>query len=307
MNRTRPILRLLGPVALLTAGLSPAVMAQMPGHEAPAHMPGLVLLEESSSAGAGDSAGSGFADESNRTVSLGYESESGFGLQADAWQLDATGESDLIDMISPDSRQMRTVPDAGGVSADGSLSLSDIDHEARLRLPGLSGGQSRGVDLTASYVWDSSRFGQFVLSTRATYVYDQNSTDGVREPGGLPLGEDPAVTRVPELQGRLVLTWQNGNHTASASTQYMSSDALQGMGTLDSLDMERLDELVGDLATLDLRYGYNVKTGEKGTTVISVGLRNTFDRRANVRSLHGSDGVLEGNGGVAYGSIKYQF
>lgn len=302
MKASRPISHLL--TACLLAWAAPAVMAQSsPGVSVDA-------LDQLAPADAGMSLRNpftGHTEEATPAVSLSFESSGGFGLQADAWQLDATGRVDPLESGAPDGTPARIAGLSGGELAEaGNLRLMDVDRDARIRLPGLSGGQSRGIDLSASYVWESSNFGQFMLSTHTTYVYNQNSTEGVREPGSLPLGENPAMSRVPELQSQLVFTWQVGKHTASATTQY-SSDVLEEVGSLQSMDMERLDKLVGDMASLDLRYGYNVQTGENGSTVISIGLRNNFEQRPAVRSLRDSGGVLDADGGVAYGSIKYQF
>lgn len=222
----------------------------------------------------------------------------GFGLHADAWQVET-------DLASLSALTPGLMPDPT-LSGDEGLRLTDADHEALLNVGGGPDRRSRGVDLTASYVWDSPRFGQFVISTRATYVYNQNSIDGVKEPGSLPVTGHPALSQVPELQSSLMLSWQSGNHHATATT-HVAAD------TFDVTDMnaQQLNELVGHIATLDLRYGYNLQSSRSNNNArISVGLRNTVDRRP-LQQLRvpgdSRDGVLDANGSVAYGTIKYQF
>ncbi len=185
------------------------------------------------------------------------------------------------------------------------LNLSDVSQDALLNVAGAR--STRGVDLNASYVWESSRFGQFILSTRATYVAPQpRQLEGVRESGTVSsLADNPAMTNVPDMQSSLMLTWQIGNHQATATTHY-SSDSMEDFG---QFSMDELDELVGYIAALDLSYGYNMRTGRSGNTLFSVGVRNTIDRRPPTMQLNntGSGRVLDSNGRVAYGTIKYQF
>jgi outer membrane receptor protein involved in Fe transport len=55
-----------------------------------------------------------------------------------------------------------------------------------------------------------------------------------------------------------------------------------------------------------LQYGYSVKTGAKDRAIISFGIRNLFDEKT-AQILNSSTRLLDQNGRVAYGSIKYQF
>lgn len=187
------------------------------------------------------------------------------------------------------------------------INLSDVTQDALLNVAGAGTRSSRSVDLHASYVWESSRFGQFILRTRATYVPQiQRQVDGVRESGNLSnLADNPALSTVPDMQSSLMLTWQIGNHQATATTHYVS-DALEDFG---QFNMDQLDELVGYIAALDLSYGYNMPTGRSGNTLFSVGVRSTYDRRPPLMQLNsaGTGQVLDSNGRVAYGTIKYQF
>lgn len=242
----------------------------------------------------------GAEEEQDSTYHIGisYTPETrGFGWHADAWEVETDNAS--LSSLTPS-----LVRDPSLAAEDGGLRLSDVNHDALLNISGGPGRRSRGIDLTASYVWESSRFGQFIVSTRATYVYNQQNLEGIKEPGSM---EHPLLSQVPELQSSLMLSWQSGNHEATATT-HIAADSFDAAG---EMDLQQLDELVGHIATLDLRYGYNISSGRKSNTEISVGLRNTLDRRPLQQLRVGggtrSGGVLDANGSVAYGTIKYQF
>lgn len=236
--------------------------------------------------------------DSTYHIGISYTPETrGFGVHADAWEVETDNAS--LSSLTPS-----LVRDPSLASEDGALRLSDVNHDALLNISGGPGRRSRGVDLTASYVWESSRFGQFIVSTRATYVYNQQNMEGLKEPGSM---EHPLLSQVPELQSSLMLSWQSGNHEATATT-HIAADSFETGG---EMNLQEFDELVGHIATLDLRYGYNISSGRKSNTEISVGLRNTLDRRPLQQLRIGGDtrtgGVLDANGSVAYGTIKYQF
>lgn len=196
-------------------------------------------------------------------------------------------------------------------ASDDSLHLRDISHEHSIQehAPGLA----RELDLSASYIWESPRFGQFVLSTNTTYVYNTSNgnPDAVRDSAttlSASEGATAALGVVPELQSSLTFTWQIGNHTATAVTSYTDGiDSISKLGN-DIVNIEQLNELMGEIATLDLRYGYNVKAGRQGNASISVGVRSQFDRRALTPAVDPvSNRLLDTPGRVAYGTIKYQF
>ena len=161
--------------------------------------------------------------------------------------------------------------------------------------------RSEGFDIGASYVWDTDRFGQFTLSTKTTYVKEFQNQGSLLELFGA--GLDHQVDRVvsPELQSSLMLTWQFGNHTASAITNYFDS-----FKDINELDLDEINALVDNIATVDLQYGYTVNTGNDDRAIISFGIRNIFNERT-VQLLNSNTQILDQNGRVAYGSIKYQF
>jgi outer membrane receptor protein involved in Fe transport len=161
--------------------------------------------------------------------------------------------------------------------------------------------QSNGFDLGASYVWDTSRFGQFTLSTKATYVQSFENNGSLLE-----LLDTEAATlddRVisPEFQSSLMLTWQLGNHSAKAITNYFDS-----FKDVSELDLEEINALIDDITTVDLQYGYSVETSSNNRAIISFGIRNIFDEKT-AQILNSSTRILDQNGRIAYGSIKYQF
>lgn len=160
---------------------------------------------------------------------------------------------------------------------------------------------SNGFDLGASYAWDTNRFGQFTLSTKTTYVENFENKGSLLDlvEGNLGSMEDRVIS--PELQSSLMLTWQLGNHTASAITNYFDS-----FKDISELDIEEINDLVDNITTIDLQYGYSVETGSNNRAVISFGIRNIFDEKT-AQILNSSTRILDQNGRVAYGSIKYQF
>jgi len=176
-------------------------------------------------------------------------------------------------------------------------------------------GVPQELDLNASYIWESPRFGQFILSTNTTYVYNTSHADvsldsvaqlPVSETNVAAFGMSPGMS--PELQSSLTFTWQMGNHTATAVTSYV--DGLETFGKLgnDTLNIEQLNELMGEIATLDLSYGYNVKAGRQGNASISVGVRSQFDRRQLTPAISPASALgLNTPERMAYGTIKYQF
>ena len=161
--------------------------------------------------------------------------------------------------------------------------------------------KSKGFDIGASYVWDTDRFGQFTLSTKTTYVREFQNRGSLLElfDAGLDHQVDPAIS--PELQSSLMLTWQFGNHTASAITNYFDS-----FKDINELDLDEINALVDNIATVDLQYGYTVNTGNDDRAIISFGIRNIFNEKT-VQLLNSNTQILDQNGRVAYGSIKYQF
>ena len=80
-------------------------------------------------------------------------------------------------------------------------------------------------------MWDTNQFGQFTLSTKATYVQDAENRGSLLDLLTVKRAalEDRVVS--PELQSSLMLTWQLGNHTASAITNYF--DSFKDLSELD--------------------------------------------------------------------------
>jgi len=215
----------------------------------------------------------------------------GLNVRADAWgqQID---ESPAV-----------TATTNGWQSQTSNLFLEDSAiNEFNLDSPLLGSElKSSGFDLGASYVWDSNRFGQFTLSTKTTYVENFENNGSLLDLANSDLAvlEDRVIS--PELQSSLMLTWQFGNHTASAITNYFNS-----FKDLSELDMDEVNALVDDITTIDLQYGYSVKTGDNDRAIITFGIRNIFNEKT-AQILNSSTRILDQNGRVAYGSIKYQF
>jgi len=161
--------------------------------------------------------------------------------------------------------------------------------------------ESNGFDLGASYVWETNRFGQFTLSSTTTYVDEFENNGALLDFAASDIAEIDERLISPELQSSLMLSWQLGNHTASAITNYFDS-----FKDISELNMDEINELVDNITTFDLEYGYSVKTGLHDRAIISFGIRNIFDEKT-AQILNSTTRILDQNGRVAYGSIKYQF
>ena len=98
-----------------------------------------------------------------------------------------------------------------------------------------------------------------------------------------------------------MLTWQIGNHTATAITNYFDS-----FKDINELDLDEINALVDKIATVDLQYGYTVETGNDDRAIISFGIRNIFNERT-AHIMNSNTQILDQNGRVAYGAFKYQF
>ncbi|MDA1371295.1 MAG: hypothetical protein O2971_11115 [Proteobacteria bacterium] len=161
--------------------------------------------------------------------------------------------------------------------------------------------ESNGFDLGASYVWESNRFGQFTLSTKTTYVREFENNGSLLDLASTDIGAISDRVISPELQSSLMLSWEFGNHTASAITNYFDS-----FKDISEMDLEEINTFVDNITTVDFQYGYSVNTGSNDRAIISFGIRNIFNEKTN-QILNSNTRILDQNGRVAYGSIKYQF
>ncbi|MBT8146986.1 MAG: hypothetical protein KJN90_09035 [Gammaproteobacteria bacterium] len=234
---------------------------------------------------------------SNQTtdVNLGLEINptEGLSLRANAWQLED-----------------RQLPLQSGNSAEiwqPGLTQNYLENPARqdfaLDQPFTNAGlESSGIDLGASYVWEAGNAGTFTLETIATYIHELDQSNDLTS-GYALLNEESQLPGNSDLQGSVTLTWQFGNHSASAVTNYFDS-----FKDISELKVEDINQLVENITTFDLQYGYNVKTGKQDRAVISfsLGIRNIFDKKTT-QILNQNSRVIDQNGRVAYGSIKYQF
>ncbi len=233
----------------------------------------------------------------NLNLGMLFSPAKGLNLRAGAWRV---GMKEQLPAIA-------AMPDALIAANGPRLFIDDSNLSAGiLEAPAVKssispGQQTHGIDLSASYVWESPRFGQFIVSTKATYLYDNVKVEGLLDGPLPPVTESTLLPKGTELQSSLMLTWQVGKHSASAVTHYF--DSFEELG---KLNLEQLNEIVGNMTTLDLQYGYNLKAGKEGQAVFSVGVRNLFDAKPD-QLLESRPGAIEQTGRVAYGTIKYQF
>ncbi len=240
-------------------------------------------------------------DALNYQLGVSAQPAQGLNVSADAWRLsvnDAPANAGLSAALSAPQSGQNTA--AQPLSIDDSV-LSEFNIDSPLVGSSL---ETSGFDLSASYAWDTSRFGQFTLSTTSSYVQNFENRSALLELGSGELGalnsiDDRIVS--PELQSSMMLSWQLGNHTASAITNYFDS-----FKDISEIDIDEINDLVDNITTFDLQYGYSVKTGSKDRAIISFGIRNLFDEKT-AQILNSSTRLVDQNGRVAYGSIKYQF
>jgi hypothetical protein len=215
----------------------------------------------------------------------------GLSIRADAWRLQV---EDSPAASSSDVKQWSSQPQ---------FYIQDsIINEFGLENPLLGSSlESNGFDIGASYVWETSRFGQFTLSSTTTYVDEFENSGSLLElvESDLQAVNDRIVS--PELQSSLMLSWEFGNHRAKAITNYF--DSFKDIG---ELDISEINELLDNITTVDFQYGYSVNTGNNDRAIISFGIRNIFNEES-AQILNATTRILDQNGRVAYGSIKYQF
>ncbi|PCJ25921.1 MAG: hypothetical protein COA96_06655 [SAR86 cluster bacterium] len=230
-------------------------------------------------------------DALNFNLGLQLEPLSGLNIRADVWRMQVDqGPSANIDSSDWHSNLPKLYLDDSQIN------------EFNLENPLLGSNiESNGFDVGASYVWNTSKFGQFTLSSKTTYVQDFENNGGLLDFVGSDIASIDERLVSPELQSSLMLTWQFGNHTASAITNYFDS-----YKDISELDIDEINDLVDSITTFDLQYGYSVKTGSKDRAVISFGIRNIFNEKTS-QILNSTTRILDQNGRVAYGSIKYQF
>jgi len=217
----------------------------------------------------------------------------GLSLRADAWSIQ--DQPIPVQSASPSDNLQGRFPQP--------LLSADSGQNFALPQPFFGSSlESSGFDLGASYVWEAGKAGTFTLETTATYIHALNQRDELVNATAF-LNDDARLPGSPELQGSLTLTWEVGNHSASAITNYFDS-----FKDLSELNLEEINELVENITTVDLQYGYNVKTGKQDRAVVSfsLGIRNIFDKKTT-QILNQNSRVVDQNGRVAYGSIKYQF
>ncbi len=234
---------------------------------------------------------------SNLNLGMGFSPVKGLDLRADAWRVDVQGQMPAA-TVMPEALVSASMP---RLFIDDSDRLAGMLEAPSVKSTVTPGEQAHGIDLSASYVWASPRFGQFIVSTKSTYLYDTATPGSVLDGALIPVSDGTLLPRGTDLQSSLMLTWQIGNHTASAVTHYF--DSFEEVG---NLNLEQLNELVGNLTTLDLQYGYNLKAGKQGQAIFSLGVRNLFDSLP-AQLQERRTGAIEESGRVAYGTIKYQF
>lgn len=245
------------------------------------------LISISRNSEARDFQGSVVEDALQYNLGLEFKPLAGLNLRADAWGM-AVNEAPAQGVVINNLPQLYL--------EDSSINEFNIENP----LLGTN-VETSGFDLGASYVWDTNRFGQFTLSTTTTYVQEFDNRGGLLELGSKELNALGEKMISPELQSNLMLTWEFGNHSATAVTNYFDS-----YKDISELNIDEINSFVDNITTFDLQYGYSVKAGANDRAIIEFGIRNIFDEKTK-QLLNSSTRILDQNGRVAYGSFKYQF
>ena len=95
-------------------------------------------------------------------------------------------------------------------------------------------------------------------------------------------------------------------HSSSNRVDCVGNRGASLFKDISELDLEEINAFVDNVTTVDLQYGYSVKTGNNDRAIISFGIRNIFNEKTT-QILNSTTRILDQNGRVAYGSIKYQF
>jgi hypothetical protein len=245
------------------------------------------LISISRNTEAKDIQGALVEDALQYNLGMKFEPLAGLALRADAWGLEVN-EVPANGVVVNNLPQLYIEDSA----------INEFNRENPLLGTNI---ETNGFDLGASYVWDTNRFGQFTLSTTTTYVQEFENRGGLLELGSKELNAFGEKMISPELQSNLMLTWEFGKHSASAVTNYFDS-----YKDISELNIDEINDLVDNITTVDLQYGYSVKAGANDRAIIEFGIRNIFDEKTK-QLLNSSTRILDQNGRVAYGSFKYQF
>lgn len=147
--------------------------------------------------------------------------------------------------------------------------------------------ETSGIDLAASYRWNTTRYGTFGLSGSATFThyYRQQATasSGLVDHANIPSyngGNTPIDTR-----GVLALTWSGDAWSAGWASEYYGSYKLNPTSTtaIANQGSDRVSSQLYHDAFVRYRVGQqNGAWGLLGNVELTLGLKNVFDKKPPV-------------------------
>lgn len=175
----------------------------------------------------------------------------------------------------------------------------------------------KAFDLSATYSFEIGNLGNFYAQAQATYVdtykFQLSQLDPIREAAGAQNDSFGAVAAIPEWRANAALTWNRGNHSATATVRYVDEVTFDA----NEFSFQRFfpgstwqsTDVIRAWTQLDAYYTYRDLELLGGNSSISVGLRNATDREAQKTGMiAGAVAELqEVLGRVVYARLNYEF
>lgn len=146
-----------------------------------------------------------------------------------------------------------------------------------------------GLDVSASYVWETDGIGTFNLSAMVTYVseYDLSGPGGITIEAAGRRNRENFGDPVPELRGQAMLGWNYERHTTNIAVRHIgqfTDDQNSVFGTLPdgTPDFNNLIERreIDGMTTVDLFYSYDFSDSFGLTNAaLNIGALNVFNVR----------------------------
>ena len=129
-----------------------------------------------------------------------------------------------------------------------------------------------GLDIAASYSFDTSAAGSFGLNFEATQFFSYEIPDpqgGTQDVVGL-FNQDNFARSIPEIKANLSASWNFGNHAAAAIAYWVDDYETTRETPPDE------SSSIDSWTTLDLQYTYNFQF-VSSEAVFTLGAKNVFD------------------------------
>ena len=153
-----------------------------------------------------------FSDQTlNINFGVQVSPTNGLNLSADAWRLEVGDQPPGKSL--PANTLQSGLPGIYLESEPGAA----FNIDQRLQNSNL---EANGVDLGASYIWNTDNLGQFTLSTKASYIYDMNQRSNIPDAVALINSDALSLTTSADLQG------ESDSHLAAGQPQCQRGNQL---------------------------------------------------------------------------------